>query len=142
MASLWKIKSIFLLFEICWKADSISYRFATTKSTNSSIFASNLTSCQIIEKCLNVGRVRLPFTVIKCGFPSDNSFDSWVCTNATWAVICCELELLGDDATELAGNIAETVIGASSGESDWSIGTTSIIETPSDVVPVWSINFF
>lgn len=83
-----------------------------------------------------------PLTVMKCGFPSDISLDSCVCTNATCAVICCELELFGEDATELAGKMVDTVIGASSGESVWSIGTTSMIETPSDVVPVWSMNFF
>lgn len=57
-------------------------------------------------------------------------------------MICCEFELFGDDAVELAGRMAETVIGASSAESDWSMGTTSIMETPSDVVPVWSMYFF
>lgn len=86
--------------------------------------------------------LNLPFTVIKCGFVSDISPDSWVCTKATWAVICCELELLGDEATEFDGNIVDTVIGASSGESDWSIGTTSIIDTPSDVVPACKMYFF
>lgn len=84
----------------------------------------------------------LPLTVINCGFDSEISVASWVCTKATWAVICCELELFGDDATELVGKIVETVIGASSGESVWSIGTTSMIETPSEVVPVCKIYFF
>lgn len=80
--------------------------------------------------------------MIKCGFDSEISVLSWVCTNATWAVICCEFELLGDEAAEFVGKIVETVIGASSGESDWSIGTTSIIDTPSDVVPACRIYFF
>lgn len=84
----------------------------------------------------------LPLTVMKCGLDSEISVASWVCTKATWAVICCELELFGGDSTELAGKIVDTVIGASSGESAWSIGTTSIIETPSEVVPVWRIYFF
>lgn len=83
----------------------------------------------------------LPFTVIKCLF-SEISVASWVCTKATWAVICCEFELLGEEATELVGKMVDTVIGASSGESAWSIGTTSMIETPSDVVPVCKIYFF
>lgn len=84
----------------------------------------------------------LPLTVIKCGLVSDISVDSWVWTKATCAVICCEFELFGEEATEFVGKMVETVIGASSGESDWSIGTTSIIETPSDVVPVCKIYFF
>lgn len=84
----------------------------------------------------------LPFTVIKCGFVSDISPDSCVCTKATCAVICCEFELFGDEVTELDGNIVDTVIGASSGESEWSRGTTSIIDTPSDVVPACRIYFF
>lgn len=86
--------------------------------------------------------INLPLTVINCGFDSEISVASWVCTKATWAVICCELELFGDDASELVGKIVETVIGASSGESVWSIGTTSMIETPSEVVPVCKIYFF
>lgn len=81
---------------------------------------------------------------MKCGFVSDDIesvvSDAW--TNATCAVICCELELFGDDAAEFVGKIVDTVIGASSVESDWSMGTTSIIETPSDVVPAWRIYFF
>lgn len=79
---------------------------------------------------------------MKCGLDSVISVLSCVCTNATWAVICWEFELLGDDAAEFVGRIVDTVIGASSGESDWSIGTTSIIETPSDVVPACRIYFF
>lgn len=79
---------------------------------------------------------------MKCGFGSEISVASWVCTKATCAVICCELELLGEEATELVGKMVDTVIGASSGESAWSIGTTSIIETPSDVVPVCKMYFF
>lgn len=79
---------------------------------------------------------------MKCGFCSEISDASWVWTKATCAVICCELELLGEEATELVGKMVDTVIGASSDESAWSIGTTSMIETPSDVVPVCKIYFF
>lgn len=64
-----------------------------------------------------------------------------VCTTATWAVSCWDVELFGDDAPELLV-IADTVIGASSIESDWSIGTTPITDTPSGVVLVCRINFF
>lgn len=73
---------------------------------------------------------------------SEISVASWVCTKATWAVICWEFELFGDEAIELVGKMVETVIGASSVESVWSIGTTSIIDTPSEVVPVCNMNFF
>lgn len=57
---------------------------------------------------------------MKCGFVSDDieSTVSAVWTKATWAVICCELELFGDDAAELVGIMVDTVIGASSVESD------------------------
>lgn len=69
-----------------------------------------------------------PLTVIKCGFSSvvmncvfvsDKSVASCVCTKATCAVNCWEFELLGDDAADVdVGIIVETVIGASSVESD------------------------
>lgn len=57
---------------------------------------------------------------MKCGFVSDEieSVDSGAWTKATCAVICCELELLGDDAAESVGMMVDTVIGASSVESD------------------------
>lgn len=83
-----------------------------------------------------------PLTVMKCGFCSEISDASWVWTKATCAVIWCEFELLGEEATELVGKMVDTVMGASSDESAWSIGTTSIIETPSDVVPVCKMYFF
>lgn len=92
-----------------------------------------------IEKFVNYN---LPLTVIKWGLVLVISAPSWVCTKATWAVICCEFELLGDDAPEFVGKMVDTVIGASSLGSVWSMGTTSMIETPSDVVPVWSMYFF
>lgn len=69
------------------------------------------------------------------------SLSLWDCTTATCAVSCWDVELFGDDAPELLV-IADTVIGASSIESDWSIGTTPITDTPSGVVLVWRINFF
>lgn len=86
----------------------------------------------------------VPLTVMKCGFVSDDieSTVSGAWTKATWAVICCELELFGDDAAEFVGIMVDTVIGASSVESDWSMGTTSMIDTPSEVVPAWRIYFF
>lgn len=57
---------------------------------------------------------------MKCGFESDDneSAVSGAWTKATCAVICCELELFGDDAAEFVGIMVDTVIGASSVESD------------------------
>lgn len=102
---------------------------------NSPIITGISTNTTLIKlKLLN-----LPFTVMKC-FGSVRFDESG--TKATWAVICCEFEWLGDDESVFAGNIADTAIGASSAESAWSIGTTPIIDTPSDDVPVWIINFF
>lgn len=89
---------------------------------------------------IHISLIYSPLTVINCGFVSSLFSEAW--TKATCAVICCELELFGDEAVELTGKIADTVIGVSSEESVWSIGTTSMIDTPSDVVPVWRIYFF
>lgn len=59
----------------------------------------------------------IPLTVMKCCFESE-SVVSAAWTNATCAVICCEFGLFGDEAAESAGIIVDTVIGASSVESD------------------------
>lgn len=79
-------------------------------------------------------KLNSPVTVIKW---APLSLGLCACTTATWAVTCCPL-FVSVDVPE--SDDTWTVIGDSLLESEFSIGITSITETPE--LPVWRIIFF